>query len=207
MTTLKSFLEQQEVSYIGEPKAVVFTVGRFNPPTKGHKKLIDTVLSLAESAGADSMIIPTKTVDRPLKKTGKPNPLASKNPLPFEIKVAFMRELFPDVNITEDAPSNPWDIPEWLAEAGYTDIKMVVGSDQIDDFTRLVESSAPHFNSFEIVNAGVRNPDASDITGMSATKAREAARLHDIGKFRAATGWSGFVAERLMEATRVSMGA
>lgn len=117
-----------------------------------------------------------------------------------------MRSLFPDANIVEDAPTNPWDVPEWLGNAGYTDIKMVIGDDQLDDFSRLVESASKHFNSFEVVSAGFRNPDASDVTGMSATKARAAALVNDIGKFRVATGWSGEMAERLMEATRLSMG-
>lgn len=206
MTTLKGFLDQQQVEYFGEPKVAVFTFGRFNPPTKGHGKLIETVVRLAEELGGTHFIIPSQTVDTPLKKTGMPNPETSKNPLPYDVKLAFMRSLFPNANITEDAPNNPWNIPEWLGNAGYTDIRMVVGEDQVEDFSRLVESASKYFNSFEIVSAGFRNPDASDVTGMSATKARKAALLEDIGKFRVATGWSGEIAERLMEATRISMG-
>lgn len=207
MTSLKSFLEQEEITYVDEPKTAIFTFGRFNPPTKGHGKLIETVVRLAEEMGGDHFIIPSHTVDKPLLKTGRPNPKTSKNPLPYDVKVAFMRTLFPNANITEDAPNNPWIIPDWLREAGYTDIRVVVGIDQVEDFNRLVESTSMFFNSFEVVSAGFRNPDASDVTGMSATKARQAALLEDIGKFRAATGWSGEKATRLMEATRISMGA
>jgi len=204
MTTLKKFLENPQVDLTAD-RVAVFTFGRFNPPTKGHGQLIETVISL--SKGGDHFIFPSHTVDKPLKKTGRINPDTSKNPLPFDVKVAFMRQLFPLANIVEDGPTNPWNVPEWLGEQGYTDIKMVVGADQIDDFSRLVESASKYFNSFEIVSAGIRNPDASDLTGMSATKARSAALLEDIGKFRVATGWSGEVAEKLMEATRISMGA
>jgi hypothetical protein len=207
MATLTKFLENDNTKLVDQAKWAIFSFGRYNPPTRGHGKLIATVTALAEQVGGDHFIIPSRTIDLPLKTTGKINPKTSKNPLPFEIKVAFMRTLFPNANIVENAPNNPWMIPEWLGEQGYTDLKMVVGSDQINDFTRLSESVSSLFNSFEIVSAGVRNPDASDVTGMSATKARAAALINDIGAFRVATGWNGDVAEKLMEATRISMGA
>jgi hypothetical protein len=206
MTTLKKFLEKPNVDFTAS-KHAVFTFGRFNPPTKGHGHLIDSVKSLAEDFDGDHFIFPSHAIDKPLKRTGRVNPESSKNPLPLDVKIGFMRQVFPDTNIVEDGPKNPWDVPEWLGERGYTDIKMIVGDDQIADFKRLVESTSKHFNSFEVFSAGIRNPDASDVTGMSATKARQAALTKDIGKFRVATGWSGETAEKLMEATRICMGA
>ena len=209
MTTLKSHLNlhQRSMDYLSEDKNVVFTFGRFNPPTKGHQRVIDLVQEIAEQQHGDHMILVSQSVDKPPKRTGRLNPLTSKNPLPYDVKLAFLKQMFPTVNIVENAPSNPWDVPEWLANAGYVNVTMVVGSDQMEDFSRLVESSAGIFNNFQLVSSGIRNPDASGVSGMSATKAREAARLNDIGKFRVATGWSGEFAERLMEATRISMGS
>lgn len=209
MTNFADFYNQRKprLSNIDvDAKVAVFAIGRFNPPTQGHMKLINAVQKLAEMRNGDHFIFPSHSVDRPSKRTGKVNPNASKNPLPFDIKLGFMREMFPGANIVEDGPSNPWDLPKWLGDRGYTDIIMVAGSDQMNDFTRLAESAKQYFNGFDVVNAGIRNPDASDWTGMSATKARQAALLGDIGKFRAATGWSGEQAQRLMEATRICMG-
>ena len=51
-----------------------------------------------------------------------------------------------------------------------------------------------------------RDPDAEGVSGMSGTKAREAAISGDIGKFRAATGWDGEIASLLMKAVRDGLG-
>ena len=40
--------------------SVVFTFGRMNPPTVGHGKLIDKVLSVAKSSGAKQLSIHLK---------------------------------------------------------------------------------------------------------------------------------------------------
>jgi len=59
---------------------VYYTYGRMNPPTVGHRALIDQVI--AEAAGADVYIFPTSTHDAP------------KNPLPVERKVDILRKMF-----------------------------------------------------------------------------------------------------------------
>lgn len=191
MSSLKSFITQLDEKEIGEPKAVVATISQFDPPTKGHGELIKSVQTLALALEGDAMVI--------MKD-------AKKNLLPSDIKVAFMAEMFPGVNLS-DAPGNIWDLPKWLAEAGYTDVKLVVGDDQVDEYNILAENVGRIFNSFEIVGAGIDNPDTSDAMGMSSRRARQAAQGNDIGKFRVATGWSGERAARLMEATSICMGA
>ena len=53
---------------------VVFTFGRFNPPTVGHKKLITAVESIAKTKGADFFIYPSHSQDskkNPLNQTQK----------------------------------------------------------------------------------------------------------------------------------------
>ena len=41
-------------------KTLVFAFGRFNPPTIGHKKLIDKVLSVAKAEKADHVVVLSK---------------------------------------------------------------------------------------------------------------------------------------------------
>ena len=66
-------------------KKVVFTFGRFNPPTTGHEKLIDKVKSVA---GSDEYrIYPSQSQNQ------------NKDPLPYAKKVAYMRRCF--LNIRE----------------------------------------------------------------------------------------------------------
>ena len=62
------------------PQTIVFTFGRFNPPTTGHEKLIAKVASVAGSNKFH--IYPSHTQ----------NP--KKDPLPHTLKVAYMRKMF-----------------------------------------------------------------------------------------------------------------
>ena len=60
---------------------IVFTFGRFNPPTTGHEKLIQKVASVAGSN--PYRIYPSHTQNQ------------KKDPLPHTLKVAYMRKMFP----------------------------------------------------------------------------------------------------------------
>ena len=63
-----------------QKETVVFTFGRFNPPTTGHEKLINKVASVAGSN--PFRVYPSQSQD-PVK-----------NPLPHSLKVAYMRQMF-----------------------------------------------------------------------------------------------------------------
>ena len=68
MKTYKSFMTEKK----GD--TVVFTFGRFNPPTVGHEKLIMAVQSVARSKGADFFVYPSHSQDpkkNPLNQTTK----------------------------------------------------------------------------------------------------------------------------------------
>lgn len=203
MTTFGSFnaLLQQEQRPVDE-KHAVFTFGRFNPPTLGHQRLIEKTKQVAKQENADSFIFPSQTVDN-----HKKDPLKIKNPLPLDEKVKFMRVLFPDANIIADkSVKTPHDIIEWLANRGYTHVTFVVGGDREDEFQqRWLPYAQDVFQQAQVVSAGVRDPDAEDISGISATKARQAALEGDIGKFRAASGWDGEVAKYLMQTVKNHM--
>ena len=62
---------------------IVFTFGRFNPPTTGHEKLIEKVAAVAKKEAADFMVFPSHSQ----------NP--KKDPLDFKTKVRFMKKMFP----------------------------------------------------------------------------------------------------------------
>ena len=187
-------------------KRGVIVFGRFNPPTIGHGKLIEKVLEVAGED--DHFIFPSPTVDKPSKKLGRVDPEKSKNPLPWEPKIGIMRELFPDANVMQDPEiTSLFHAMGYMRDNGYTDVTLVVGSDRVESFqARLEGPMNESFETFKIVSAGVRDPDGEGTVGMSATKARIAAREDDLGGFRAATGWKGIIAEQLMRAVRGSMG-
>ena len=65
MKKLSSFLRE------GKDKGVVFTFGRFNPPTTGHAKLVDK-LKKASSGGYKPLLFTSHSNDK------KKNPLSHK---------------------------------------------------------------------------------------------------------------------------------
>tara|TARA_B110000858_G_scaffold156129_1_gene178406 strand:+ start:735 stop:2957 length:2223 start_codon:yes stop_codon:yes gene_type:complete len=174
---MKSFKQFRE----DKIKSVVFTFGRFNPPTTGHEKLLIKVASIA--IGNDYRIFASQSDDK------------KKNPLKYKEKVQLMRKLFPKYgrNIVLDTKiKNAIDALVYLYDAGYTQATMVVGADRITDFKKLLTKyngvKARHgFYDFpdgiQIVSAGDRDPDADDVSGMSASKMRAAAIEGDFKAF------------------------
>jgi len=166
MKSFKQFNEEKK-------REVVFTFGRFNPPTIGHGKLLAKVASLA--TGNDYRIYASQSND------------AKKNPLQYKEKIKVMRKMFPKHgrNIIEDKNAKTaLHIASILHDQGFTKITMVVGSDRIKEFEKLLKqyngSKGRHgFYDFkdgiEIASAGERDPDAEGVSGMSASKMRQAA--------------------------------
>jgi len=152
---------------------IVFTFGRFNPPTTGHEKLITKVASIS---GSDPYRIYPSLTQNP-----------KKDPLPHALKVAYMRKMFTkhSKNIIADKKAvTAIDIAVKLYDEGFKDLVMVVGSDRVKEFDSLLKryngvSGKRHgyykFNTISVASAGERDPDAEGVTGMSASKMRAAA--------------------------------
>lgn len=153
-------------------KIVAFTFGRFNPPTTGHELLINKVKEFA--AGNDYFIFPSHTVDK------------KKNPLTAAQKVYFMKEMFPEYKnniILDDTIRDVIKALKWLEDKGYTDAVFVVGSDRVSSFQFIKQYNGKDYNmnTVEIKSAGERDPDADDVSGMSASKVRKAIADGDHG--------------------------
>ena len=101
-------------------KKIVFTFGRYNPPTLGHAELIMYAVKLARSKGADHRIYTSQSHD------------PSKNPLGPREKMTFLRQIFPGVNFVEDPRMNTaFAICKKLTDEGYEDVTFVVGDDRV----------------------------------------------------------------------------
>ena len=177
MSNLKSFKSFTEERI----KGVVITFGRFQPSTTGHSKLIDKVSSIAD--GNNYRIYTSQTHDN------------KKNPLSYEDKIRFMRKIFPKHgrNIIEDTTiHNIFDALVKLHKQRFTQVTLVVGSDRINEFDKLlhkyngVAANHGYYNfvdGIKIVSSGDRDPDADDVSGMSASKVRDAAAKNDFDTF------------------------
>ena len=173
--------------FISEKKGdtVIFTFGRFNPPTVGHEKLITAVQSVAKSKGGDFFVYPSHSQD------------PKKNPLSQPQKIKYMKKMFPKYkrNIVASTGKTALAIASELYSKGYTNLVMVVGSDRVQEFQRILdryngEDKAHGFYDYdkiEVVSAGERDPDAEGVEGMSASKMRAAAVAGDFKSFRMGT--------------------
>ncbi len=170
-------------------KRIVFTFGRFNPPTVGHQKLIEAV---AKEAGKDDyVIVPTRSFDK------------KKNPLDIDTKIEWMKKMFPkhakyiisskDLNVIIKVMQSFQGL---VKDGKYSDVCMVVGSDRVPGFTTLLNKynfdindpdKTPieySFKSIEVKSAGERDPDNDDdVSGMSASKMRDYVKNKQTSKF------------------------
>ena len=78
-----------------------------------------------------------------------------------------------------------------LYKRGYKAIVMVVGSDRVDEFEKILNQyngvdrhGFYGFDNIEVVSAGERDPDAEGVEGMSASKMRAAATDGDLEVFQ-----------------------
>ena len=173
LDSFKSFTEAKSES-------VVFTFGRFNPPTIGHEKLIKKVISV--SKGNNYRIYVSQSSD------------PQRNPLEYKEKVQLMRKMFPKYGrniIFNKKVINVFNILVDLYDQGFKEVTMVVGSDRVPEFKKLMNQyngkKARHgfyeFDSISTISAGDRDPDADDVSGMSASKMRAAAKAGDLDSF------------------------
>jgi len=162
-----------------ELNTLTIVFGRFNPPTVGHKKL----LSAAEraAAGGDYNIYPSRTQD------------PKKNPLDPDMKISFMRKMFPkyEENIINDSDMrNIFDVLASANDNGYNAVNIVVGSDRQAEFENLAQKyngQIYNFDLIRVISAGVRDADAEGVEGMSASKMRKAVLDNDFDAFRRGT--------------------
>ena len=156
--------------------SVVFTFGRMNPPTVGHGKLIDKVLSVAKSSGAKPIIYPSKTEDD------------NKNPLPFKMKVQVLKDVYGSIVNTDRAVQSPFHALDKLNDKNVSNVTFVVGSDRVKEFkknmTSHIKKNLSNIKNFSVVSAGERDPDASGVSGMSGSKMRSFVQKDQFDKFR-----------------------
>ena len=150
--------------------------GRFNPPTTGHEKLLDTVASSSDDG--DYIIIPSRTQDK------------KKNPLDADTKVSIMRQMYPSHSekiVNDPANRTIFDVLKKAHMDGYAGVRIIGGGDRVQEFEKLsndYNGKLYAFDNVEVRSAGDRDPDGDDVSGMSASKQRKAAAEGDFAAFR-----------------------
>jgi hypothetical protein len=160
-------------------KTVAVAFGRLNPPTIGHQKVVEAILKQK----ADAHFLFVSQTHQP---TGK-NKTRLSNPLPFDIKLGFIQQAFPNINIGDTSVSTAIGMLQFLEKQGFDNVIFVAGSDRVDSFNELFNKQNGidyNFKSIKVVSSGARDPDAEGAEGMSASKMREAAIANDFESFK-----------------------
>ena len=177
---------------------VVF--GRFNPPTIGHEKLLQAAEKAAQ--GGDFKIYPSRTQD------------PKKNPLDPDMKVSYMRKMFPkyEEQIVNDSEMiSIFNVLTTAYEEGYKNVNIIVGADRQAEFENLANKynkDLYDFKQIRVISAGVRDADAEGVEGMSASKMRKAVMDDDFESFKKGTpkGINDGETRTLFDAVRAGMG-
>jgi len=151
----------------------VFAFGRFNPPTIGHQKLIQKVQSMARQVNGKGFIFLTHTQNN------------KKDPLSFQEKQAYITSQINDPNLQIGSTDVKTIIQalQKIQAQGRTRVIMIAGDDRVMEFQKFLNQYNGNpdkqgtvlykFDDVQVVSAGQRDPDADDIAGVSASKARD----------------------------------
>ena len=151
----------------------VFAFGRFNPPTIGHKKLLDKVVSMTQQVNGKGYLFLSQ------KQNNKTDPLT------FGEKQNYLKMFYPDIVVGDAGVKTIIQALQKIQSEGRTRIIMVAGSDRVAEFQKLLNqyngkpdkqgNQLYKFDFIDVVSAGERDPDQEGAAGASASKARELA--------------------------------
>jgi hypothetical protein len=183
----------------GEGETLTTAFGRFNPPTVGHEKLLGAARKAA--AGGALKIYPSRSQD------------AKKNPLDPDMKVSYMKKMFPDYEeeiINDSEMKTIFDVLKTAEADGFKNVNIIVGADRQAEFENLAQKyngDLYNFDLIRVISAGVRDSDAEGVEGMSASKMRKAVADDDFDAFKRGTpkGLKDADAQAVFDAVRTGM--
>tara|TARA_R110002012_G_scaffold234799_1_gene408419 strand:+ start:2820 stop:3650 length:831 start_codon:yes stop_codon:yes gene_type:complete len=184
MKSFYSFFEQAEDTASQEPKrmsdSLVTTFGRHNPPHIGHKLVLDQAHDVAQNEGADQRFYTSHSQDR------------KKNPLPRDVKLKFLKKMFPDHAPKWDGDDNVRTVlgaAEKAHKQGYKNFHFMGGGDRREGMENLLRKYNGNLYNFKDIyahSAGDRDElGLSDdpIAKMSASRQRRAVQNDDYDGF------------------------
>ena len=104
----------------------------------------------------------------------------------YSQKIKYAQKAFGKV-VTKSNAKTIIQVMQELEKMKHTDIILVVGSDRVQGFRDLLNKyngKDYNFDSIQVVSGGERDPDADDVSGMSASKMRALASDNDLDAFK-----------------------
>jgi hypothetical protein len=207
----KYYVSAEEIEAKSKMPMATFCFGRMNPPTVGHRKVIQQTVELGKEHAY-------------IFASSKHDPKS--DPLEYEVKTEFIKKIHPDYSnfMVTEYVSDPWKAACWLYDRGYRHITFVAGSDRLGPGTRSLETALNNWNSgpcrtvdyargpngrehvvLKFVSSGDRTDKTNNASG---TLAREYAKVGDKINFQLITGVNEDITvcgKTLYEATREGM--
>lgn len=144
-------------------KTLVFSFGRFQPPTKGHAVLFKELVSVARKERGTPMIFLSSKQDQ------------KENPLSWEEKRDIIERGFPELSVGPKEAKNPLLALDWMLNNGYTRLICYVGGKREEDFRKLItgwQNAAPGRDHLTIELVGIPRTGSMDPKKVSGTTAR-----------------------------------
>ena len=170
-------------------KPVVIAPGRFSPPHRGHKLVIDKLIVLGEKLDAQPVVL--------IIDSGVYGP---KNPLSGVVRKTYLQKMFPEMQF--EVFKNAFEAVVQLAEQNkLVPVGGVAGADRGNAYKGMISQIFGETVGDEYLSEVLyRDPDSNeDIVGISGTKARQAAMEGNVVAFRAMTGFADEEARSLMK--------
>lgn len=211
----KHKVPDEEVAEKSKMPMASFCFGRMNPPTIGHKLVMEKTV---QTGGKNGFIFLSNSQN------------AETDPLDPALKAKFIAKIYPQFanNIVTDYVQNPIFAANWLYDQGFRNITFVGGSDRLGKGQGSIESLLNSWNSgpvrttdnargpqgreyvvLNFVSSGERDPDAAGVAGVSGSLARKYAAEGNERGFQQATGIGSQIVvdgKTLYAATREGMG-
>ena len=185
MKEFSNFLQEADEVMGQEPQRVaddaVTVFGRHQPPHLGHKLTLDRASDLASNIGDNSQ------ADQIFYSSRSQDP--KKNPLPYQMKLGFLKKMFPDHAQKWDSDENVRTILGAATKAGdkgYKNFHFVGGGDrrqEMEDLLRRYNGNLYNFDNIYSHSAGERDGD-DFLSQLSASKQRKFALDGDFDGFR-----------------------
>ena len=186
MKSLYNFIEEAEntpeTNRVSDDMVTVF--GRHNPPHLGHKLTLDRAHDIAGSIGdkapGEQKFYTSRSQD------------PKKNPLPYEMKVDFLKKMFPDhAKKWDNDPENRTilNVAQKAHQQGYKNFHFVGGGDRrqsMEDLMRKYNGQLYDFDNIYSHSAGERDESGEGddpIAKLSASRMRNFALNDDMEKF------------------------
>jgi len=198
----------EEEEQVDPSKTLVFSFGKFNPPTIGHLKLAQTMANCNETSNKPVVYLSHRL------GLDKNNPIKSQ-PLDYEEKLYWCKKAFGNlVEVVESNAKNPWEALHEINEKR-PEIERIIfagGDDRANGsmYSNLVKSNgkqtSKHTGDYNFIkgivplNAGARDESSDDVSETaSSSLVRKCVLENDFDKFQKLVPFNEADAEDLFD--------